>query len=186
MNFKELLGENYREDISLAEISELLAGYDPTKGMISKSQFDKLASELATTKKQLKERMTAEEQAVAERKAEQDKMAAELAELKKEKVLSEHKARLLGLGYEESLAADTARALVEGNMDEVFANQKKHLEAQEKALRAQLLTETPKPPAGSSRGYDDFSKQIEAANAAGDFGRMAALMRQQQEAQMNK
>lgn len=149
MNLKELLGDKYKDDMSAAELAAALADYDPTAGMIRKDAFDKTASELAAAKKQLKEKMTADEAAEAERRAVQERMEAELAELKQAKAMSEHKARLLGLGYEEKLAADTAKALAEGNMDAVFANQKKHLEAQEKAIRAQLLQETPKPPAGN-------------------------------------
>lgn len=180
MNLKELLGNKYREDMTAAEVADALVGYDPTAGMIRKETFDKTASELAAAKKQLKEKMTADEAAEAERKAKEEEMASRLAELERDKAVSEHKARLLGLGYEESLAADTAKALAEGNMDAVFANQKKHLEAQEKALRAQLLQETPKPPAGSGGDVKiDYAEEIQAAQAAGDFSKAAYYTRLQ-------
>lgn len=178
MNLKELLGEKYRDDMSALEISEALADYDPTKGFIRKDLFDKTASDLATAKKQLKEKMSLDEQAEAERKATQEKMELELAELKRDKSISEHKARLLGLGYDESLAADTAKALADGNLDTVFSNQKKFMEVQVKAIRAQLLKETPKPPAGNDGDVKiDYNKEIEAAQAAGDFSKAAYYTR---------
>lgn len=149
MNLKELLGDKYREDMTAAEVAEALAEYDPTAGMVKKDLLEKANSEAAKYKKELNAKLTADEQAEAERRAKEEQMANRLAELERDKAVSEHKARLLGLGYEETLAADTAKALADGNMDAVFANQRKHQEAQEKALRAQLLKETPKPPAGS-------------------------------------
>lgn len=180
MNLKELLKDKYREDMNAAEVAVALADYDPTAGMIGKDMFDKTASELAAAKKQLREKLTVDEQVEAERKAVLEKMEAELAELKRDKAVSEHRARLLGLGYDEALAADTAKALAKGDMDTVFANQRKHQELQEKALRAQLLKETPKPPAGESGDVQiDYAKEIQAAQAAGDFSKAAYYTRLQ-------
>lgn len=189
MDLKKLLGDKYRDDMTAVEIAEMLAGYNPTEGMVSKELMDQAASQAAEYKKQLRARMSADEQAEAERKAVQEKMEAELSELKRDKAVSEHKSRLLGLGYDETLAADTAKALVDGNLDMVFANQKKHQDAQEKILRAQLLKETPKPPAGSSGDIKvDYAKEIEAAQAAGDFSKAAYYTRLQgmEEIQNNK
>ena len=180
MNLKELLGDKYREDMTAAEVAAALDSYNPTDGYVRKDVADKYASEAAELKKQLKSKMSADEQAEAERKAAHEKMEAELAELKRDKAVSEHKARLLGLGYEEALAADTAKALADGDMDAVFLNQKKHQESQEKTLRAQLLKETPKPPAGSGGDVQiNYAQEIEAAQAAGDFSKAAYYTRLQ-------
>ena len=59
--------------------------------------------------------------------------------------VSKNKAKLLALGYEEKLADDTAEAMVTGDLEKVMANQKKHLEAVEKKVRAEALKDTPKP-----------------------------------------
>ena len=70
MNLKELLGDAYREDMTLEEVEQALEGInlvDPAKlpKSVSKEVFDKTASELARVKKELKElqekNMTAEE-----------------------------------------------------------------------------------------------------------------------------
>ena len=41
--------------------------------------------------------------------------------------------------------------MIDGNLDKVFANQKKHLEAVEKKIREDVLHNTPKPEGGSSQ-----------------------------------
>lgn len=62
------------------------------------------------------------------------------------------KAKLVALGYEESLADETAEAMADGNLEKVFANQKKHLSSFEKRIRAEALKDTPKPtPDGDSK-----------------------------------
>ena len=66
----------------------------------------------------------------------------------RKKAISESKARFLGLGYDEKLATETAKALAEGDMEKVFANQQIHIENIRKAERASALGDTPKPPAG--------------------------------------
>lgn len=128
---------------------------------IAKSQFDKLASELAAAKKQLRAKMSEDEQKELDRQQEQENMKQELEALRKEKTLSSHKASLLSLGYDEQLASDTADALVEGDMDAVFANMKKYGANVEKALRAKILKETPVPPTGNNAEVKDKDPFIE-------------------------
>lgn len=146
--------DGYRENMSAEEKLELLLNYevpDPDySGYVKKSVFDKTASELADTKKKLKEKMTEEEIKEAERLAAQQALQAELEALRKEKTISENKAKFLSLGYDEKLAAETAKALVEGDMEKVFANQQIHIENVRKAERAAALANDPKPPAGNS------------------------------------
>jgi hypothetical protein len=47
--------------------------------------------------------------------------------------------------------------MVNGETDKVFANQKKHLEALEKKIRADVLKNTPKPEGGN--GSDTMTKE---------------------------
>ena len=63
---------------------------------------------------------------------------------------TENKAQLLAIGYDDTLAAETAEAMVNGELDKVFANQKKHMEAVRKEIRSEILKETPKPGGGNS------------------------------------
>ena len=119
-------------------------------GYVKKDTFDKTASELADTKKQLREKLSADEIKAKEEAEKQEKLQSEYDALLRKVNLSENKAKLIGLGYDEKLANDTAEAMLDGNLDKVFANQKKHLEAVEKKIREDVLHNTPKPEGGSS------------------------------------
>ena len=119
-------------------------------GYVKKEVFDKTASELTDYKKQLREKMSADEIKAKEEAEKQEKLQSEYDALVRKVSLSENKAKLLGLGYEDKLATETAEAMLDGNLDKVFANQKKHLETVEKKIREDVLHNTPKPEGGSS------------------------------------
>lgn len=183
--------EGYSDDLSVEEKLALIENYDPDseptpdptpkpdpkpaptpKGgdkTIAKAQFDKLASELAAAKKQLRAKMTEDEIKEAERQQEQESVRQELEVLRKEKTLSTYKAQYLAQGYDEQLAADTAEAMVEGDMDAVFLNMKKHGANLEKTLRAKILKGTPVPPAGDDPSMD-AKKKKEMAELRSSFG----------------
>lgn len=114
-------------------------------GYVKKEQFDKTASELAAKKKELSEKMTEDERRAKEEQERQDELQKKYDALLHESVVSKNKAKLLGLGYEEKLADDTAEAMAAGDLEKVFANQKKHLDSFEKKVRAEALKDTPKP-----------------------------------------
>lgn len=139
----------------------------PTPHMISKVQFDKVASELAKVKKELRARMTAEEQKEADRMANDEAMRLELESLRREKTLSNYKASYLSQGYDERLADEAATALADGDMDTVFALMKKQATNSEKALRAKILKEIPVPPAGEAPNADmEKKKEMEILRAS--------------------
>ena len=119
-------------------------------GYVKKEVFDKTASELTDYKKQLREKMSADEIKAKEDAEKQEKLQSDYDALVRKVNLSENKAKLLGLGYEDKLATETAEAMLDGNLDKVFANQKKHLESVEKKIREDVLHSTPKPEGGSS------------------------------------
>ena len=172
------LPEETKTFLSNYEIKPDLTGYIP------KAQFDKTASELADVKKQLKARMTEEEKKEAERLAAEQALKEELEKLRKAQALSENKARFLGLGYDEKLALETAQALVDGDMDKVFANQQIHIENVKKAERAAGVANDPTPPAGSSGNINiDFQAKIQEAQTIGNLAEAAYYTRLEQEAQ---
>lgn len=139
----------------------------PKGQTVSKAQYDKVSSELAAAKKQLRAKMTEDEQKEADRVAAQEAMQEELETLRKEKKLSTYKASYLAQGYDEALAEATATAMVEGDMELVFVNMKKHSEAMEKNLRAKILKETPVPPPGDDpEGKDKKNKEMAALREA--------------------
>ena len=116
---------------------------------VAKSVFDKKASEAADLGKKLRERMT-DEEAKATKDAEERAALIERAE-KAENALavSNYVAAYVGMGYDESLAKSTAEAMVKGDTATVLKNQKIHLDNREKALKAELLKQTPPPAPGN-------------------------------------
>lgn len=152
--------EGYKPELTAEEKLALVERYEPDyTGFVKKETFDKTASDLAETKRQLKARMTEDEQKEAERAAADEQIRVELETLRKEKTVSESKSRFLGLGYDETLAAETAQALAEGDMDKVFSNQAIHLENIKKAASAESLANDPNPPAGRGGSPDNAEKQ---------------------------
>lgn len=140
--------EGYAE-MSAEDKLKALEAYDvpdpDMSGFVSKEQFDRTASELAAKKKELRDKLTDDEAAKQKEQEERESMQKELDALRRESVVSKNKARLVALGYEEALADETAEAMADGKIEKVFANQKKHLEAFEKRVRAEALKNTPKP-----------------------------------------
>ncbi len=161
----------------------------PEGKVVSKEIFDKTASELAAMKRQLREKMSEEERAAAEKAQEIDAMKAELEGMKKEKALSESKSEYIALGYSADLAGDTAKALLEGDLKKVFENQKAHQEAIRKSIEAELLKQNPKPGmSAADNGIPELDAKISKAFAESDYTAQAyyTRLKAQQEKQINK
>lgn len=142
-------------DESAAEIARL------------KNALAKANSEAADYKKQLRAKMSDDEAAAAERDAKWAEMEAKLQALELEKTISSYKASYLAMsGYDEKLAEDTAKALAEGDMAKVFANQQKANAAYEKKLRADLVKQDPKPD-GAGGGDNHGDSAVEYARKLG-------------------
>lgn len=155
--------EGYREDMTAEEKLALLENFKPEAfGLVKKESLDKATAEAAEYKKKLREKQTEEERKEAERLEAEAALRAELEALRREKIVSEHKAKLIGLGYDERLAEETANALAAGDMDKVFANQKVFIENVRKAERAAVLAGEPKPPAGVGDSVKITKEQFDA------------------------
>jgi hypothetical protein len=144
---------------------------------VAKSVFDRKASEAAEANRKLKSQMTQEEQDAAKRAEELSAMKEEIATLRAEKAINEYTAQFLGIGYDKDLAKSTATALHNGDMNTLFANHAKHVAEREKVLKAELLRDTPKPPAGNGSSANNWQRKIEEAQAAGDAVAVAYYMR---------
>ncbi len=85
------------------------------------------------------------------RNAEDEELNAlreKLATMKRNQLISTYKSQYIAMGYDEALADATANAMVDGDTDKVFANQMKFINSHDKRFKAELLGDTPKPPAG--------------------------------------
>ena len=154
-------------------------------GYVKKDLYDKAASDAASWKKKHNELLTEDERKKQEDADALANMKKELDELRKDKTISEYKAKLIAQGYDEALASDTAQAMADGDTDKVFANQGKFLEDYAKKVKADAMKKTPKPPAGDGSSDIDYSKKIEEAQQSGDMAAVAyyTRLKAQEEAQ---
>ncbi len=182
-DLKELLGDAYKEDMTFEDINAALA----ERELVDKSQYDgfvpktlleKANSEAADYKKKWKAAASEQEQKQIEDAEKQAQIEEELKTLRRASKVSEYEKQHLALKYEEKDAKEIAEALYDGDMETVFRLQKKHEEALQKAIKADLLKDMPTPPAGNQTTID-YSKQIADAQASGDMALMASLIRQQ-------
>lgn len=153
--------ENMTAEEKLATLEAMDIPEPDYSGWVKKDLADKYASEAAGYKKQLREKMSQDEQKAAQQDEEMSMIKAELETLRQEKAVTELTKRWMGIGYSEELATATAKASSEGDMDAVFKNHAKFLADREKALKAEMLKSTPTPPAGDGdkkTTKEDFAK----------------------------
>lgn len=187
----DLLGKAYKEGMTEDEISAALEtvgqGNEAEVNRL-KAALSKANSEAAEYKKQLRTKQTDDEAAAAAQKEEHDRLVQENADLKRSMALSERKAKLLAMGYDENLADETAAAMVDGDMDKVMANQSKYLEVQKKNIQADAMRKTPRPAAGDdgNGGSMDYAKKIAEAQASGDYTAAAYYTRLQAQEAANQ
>ena len=142
--------ENY-ESMTPEEKVAALEAYEPDMtGFVSKATFDKTASDLAAAKKSLREKMSEDEAKAARETEERATLEARVKELEHERAVNGYVNAYLAMGYDEKLAKASAEALAKGDMDAVFKNQKIHADNREKALRTEMLKNTPPPAAGKN------------------------------------
>ena len=120
-------------------------------GYVEKKVFDDAAREASEYKKKWKATLTEKEQLEIEEAEKRKEMEDRLKQLEDEKQMASYTAKYVGLGYDNDLASETARALLDGDMDKVFSNQQKFAETKEAELKKQMLESTPTPPPGGDK-----------------------------------
>ncbi len=177
LNIKNLLGDKYKEDMTIAELQTALNEVD-VQDEASKKEIEQLKnslsksnSEAAEYKRKLREKQSEEELANEEKEKELATLKEENANLKREKALAVHENQLIALGYDDKLAKETAVAFVDGDSKKVLENQKKFLEIQKKTIEAELLKKTPTPPGGN--GSDTMTKEQFRAMSLADKQKLA-------------
>lgn len=173
MDIKGLLGDAYREDMTIDEINAVLADkefVDPSTlpKSVSKELFDKKVSELAKFKKDYEDlkntTLTEEEQ--------RQKVLDDAEEARKDYLRKSARLDVEKVFVEGGLTHDDYKDIIEEIVSEdaeksvrlaktlmsIVSNQKTAIE---KAVKSELLKGSPKPPAGKgSEGMtlDDFRK----------------------------
>ena len=157
MKLKDLLKDAYKEGMTPDEIESALADIELPEDQAAeierlKTANSKLSSENADWKRKHREALSEEERKSPEVADELKQLREQNEKLVRESNLSKHKAKFLGMGYEDALATDAATAMVDGDMDKLFAYQQKHQEALEKKIRADALKGTPAPVPNKGEG----------------------------------
>ena len=171
MELKELLGDAYKDGMTMDEVSEALkeiqmptdqsAEIDRLKKSLSDSN-----SEAADWKRKFRETQDENTRKASEAEEATKKMLQELEELRNEKTISGYKASYLGLGYDEKDADEISKALAAGEMTKVLEVQRRHQEALIERTRKDVLKDTPRPGGGGKEDLPE-DKNIELAKSLG-------------------
>lgn len=177
MDLRTVLGDQYKENMTQAEIEAALSSIvmhtdeEVRTNFVAKRLFDKTASDLAAAKRGAG---AAAEKAKTDLDAALDRIATLEANEKaaqRKATIAEHIATLTAQGYSAELAKSTAEAIADGDMATFMANQGAFLTAKTQSIREELMKGT-KPPAasGGASGGVDFAKlKAEALQAGNDI-----------------
>ena len=140
MSAEEKLKAIEELDFTDPELERLRADSKKQKELI-----DKYTGEIS----KLKKSSSAELSAAGEKNREYEDalkdLQAKYDELHKASTVSAYATKYLALGYSEDLALATAKAVVEGDMDTVFANAEVFKTNLQKQMKAEAVKATPKP-----------------------------------------
>lgn len=158
------------QEVTLESLMAKIATLEADNAKL-KNTNDKLCQSEGELRKQLRAKMTAEEQAKeleAQQKAEHEEYVSGL----EKKIASiEATARYIDMGFDPEKAAATAAAELDGDKETVNANIKAMMAAKEKKmeqeLREKLMKDMPIPQSGNQSNID-YDKQITDALNAGD------------------
>lgn len=158
MDLKEILGESYKDGMTVEEITEALAKVEMPKPTDNSDEIAKLKkavsdanSEAKKYKDEIRAKMSEDERKAKEDAEKWEKVLKERDELLKEKNISAHKAKFLANGYSEDLADKSAKALVEGDFDTVFKYLGEYRTSIEKQFKAENVDNMPKPQGGGQK-----------------------------------
>ena len=163
MKLKDLLKDAYKEGMTMEDIEAALADVEIPADQSSeierlKKANSNLSSENAEWKRKHREALSEEERKAQEIAERMKQLEEQNAALLRESGVAKHKAKFLGMGYDETLAAEAATAMVDGDMEKLFTYQQKHQEALEKKIRADALKGIPKPTPDKGDGAMTLQK----------------------------
>lgn len=158
-------GKETKENAPTLEEAMTLLAQERAKSAKLKNSFDKASSDLADVRKQLKARLTAEEQEQEAKKEAEEEHKKYVKGLEDELATIRATQRYMGLGMSTELAEETAKAEISGDIDAVTENMKKHQEALLKKKEAEWLQSRPPVNAGNPEGEDKKDPFLEGFNS---------------------
>lgn len=143
--YAEMTAEEKLAALENFEIEEPTPDYT---GYVRKDKLDKATHDAAEWKRKYNAQLSEEEQARQKLLEENEALKSDLSTMKRDKDISTYTAKFASQGYEADLATATATAMVDGDMETVFANQQKFIDFIKDKKAAEDLKATGKP--GSS------------------------------------
>lgn len=147
----DLLGDKYRDDLTIEELSTLLEEHDSGQSaQISslKNALSKANSEAAKYKKEIRAKMDENEAKQSDINELIETLKSENAQLKTEKLLTDTTAQFIAAGYDATLASEAAKATVNGDIAGVIKAQRQYLDGKKKEIEAEAQRNTPRPTGG--------------------------------------
>lgn len=137
--------ESYKFNDVSADLAAAQEENRKLKDATNKATHDRSVAdkELKALKAQVEKGEGAKDSALADLQAKYDTLV-------RKNTVSEYKASLVAQGYDMELASETAEAMADGDMNKVFENNQKFIEAHDKAIKADLLKQTPRPGTGGT------------------------------------
>ena len=148
------------------DVSELLKQIADLKVELNKSKKarDKALSETGEYKKQLRAKMSADEQAEEERRELEEQQKEYIASLEKFKAVAEATARYALQGMGPDMAKQAADAEISGDMDLLSDIQNKHFNQMLKAKEAEWLKSRPQVNVGGGSSVTVTQEQFDKMN----------------------
>lgn len=173
MNLKDILGEKYKEDLTVSEIESLLAEKEVVlkEELVAekerynalKESLDKATSESATYKRQIRELEQASMTEEEKRQAEMKELQEQLASFKNENRKVRFEKRITELGIKDDNILEPLLALPDDESAEKLLNiistqVNTSVEEAIKKTKVQNINDTPRPPAPNPSNDDELKK----------------------------
>lgn len=162
MELKDLLGENFSEDMTVEDINKALAEIklpaDRTDELAKlKKAIDNATKDASEWKKKYNDTLSEADKQKAEEEEKRKELEANYNALLKRTQVADYTSKYLALGYSAERANKCAVALSEGNFDDLFTFAGEHIKEIEQTIKTKLMDSAPKPK-GSEGGTKLMSK----------------------------
>lgn len=137
MDVKALLGDSYKEGMTVEELLSALESVQVPEDKNLRDSITKLSKENADKKRENKTQATTIEE-----------LQNQLTALQRENTISKHTSSFMDMGYDKEAALVSATALADGDVSTLMEQQSKFLQGYQARVRADLMKETPAPAAG--------------------------------------
>lgn len=158
-DLKGLLGNKYKEGMT---VEELLGLELDMSNYVSKETYNKVSSEAADYKKQLRASKSEAELKALEEAERIERLEAENKQLKAARDIADNAKQLVAIGYDDKTATEVAKALLEGDTATVIKLQGAFVDAQKKAAIAAEVKNMPTPPSSGTGGSVITKEQFDA------------------------